>query len=113
MLQDGAIEPSHSPWSSLVVLVRKKDLTFPFCDDYRKVNAATLKDMYPIPRIEDNLAAQSGVRWFNTLDLASGYWQDRMAEGDREKTAFGTQSGLYQFTVMPFGLCNARRLLNA
>ena len=74
---------------------------------YRRINAATQKDSYPIPRIEDNLDALEGARWFNTPDFASGYWQVRMAVDDKVKTAFGTQSGLYQFTVMPFGLCNA------
>ena len=107
MLSKGIIEPSSSPWSSPVVLVKKKDGTIRFCIDYRKVNGVTVKDSYPLPRIDDCLDALSGSQWFCTLDLASGYWQVEMAEQDKEKTAFSTGSELYQFNVMPFGLCNA------
>ena len=94
MLRDGIIEPSRSPWSSPVDLVRKKDGLARFCVDYRKVNAARLKDAYPISRIEDNLEAWNGSRWFGTRNPASGFWQVRMAEWDRKKTASGTKSGL-------------------
>ena len=75
--------------------------------DYRKLNEVTIKDAYPIPRIEDSLDSLCGSQWFTTLDLASGYWQVELEENDREKTAFVTRKGLYEFTVMPFGLCNA------
>ncbi|KRX79159.1 Transposon Ty3-I Gag-Pol polyprotein [Trichinella sp. T6] len=84
MLESGVIEPTSGPWSSPVVLVRKKDGLPRFCVDYRRLNA-----------------------WFSTLDLASGYWLVEVAEPDREKTAFSTPMGLFQFRVMAFGLCNA------
>ena len=72
MLQRGVIEPSSSPWASHIVLVCKKDGTTCFCVDYRRLNAATVKDLYPLPHIGDSLAALSGSCWFSTLDLASG-----------------------------------------
>ena len=107
MLVKGVIEPSSSPSSAPVILVKKKDGSIRFCVDYRKLNNVTVKDSYPLPKIEDCLDALSGSQWFSTGDMASGYWQVEMQEEDKEKTAFSTGSGLYQFTVMPFGLCNA------
>ncbi|KAK3083233.1 hypothetical protein FSP39_017411 [Pinctada imbricata] len=108
MAERGVIEPSSSPWCSPVVMVTKKDGTIRFCLDFRKLNSCTLKDSQPLPRIDDTLDALSGSVWFSTLDLKSGYWQVGMSPSDREKTAFSIfGSGLWQFTVMPFGLCNA------
>lgn len=85
----------------------KKDGSIMFCVDYKKLNAVTIKDFYPLPRIDDILDQLSGNSWFFTLDLKSGYWQIRIRPEDKEKTAFSIGNGLWQFTVMPFGLCNA------
>ena len=107
MLANKVIQPSKSPWASPIVLVRNKDNSLRFCVDYRKLNDVTFKDAYPLPRIDDTLNTLAGSKWFSTLDLLSGYWQVEVAEEDRAKTAFCTTEGLFEFRVMPFGLCNA------
>ena len=106
MLDKKVIQPSSSPWASPIVLVPKKDGSVRFCIDYRKVNAITRRDAYPLPRIDDTLDTLAGAKWFSTLDMLSGYWQVELEEGDKEKTAFCTQEGLFEFNVLPFGLCN-------
>ena len=107
MLDHGVIEPSESPWASPVVLVRKKDGTLRYCIDYRKLNSVTRKDSYPLPRIDESLDSLAETQYFSTLDLASGYWQIGLDDDARQKSAFCTPNGLYQFKVMPFGLTNA------
>ena len=107
MLEQGVIQPSASPWASPIVLVKKKDGKYRFCVDYRKLNSVTQKDAHPLPRIDDLLDSLHGSVMFSTLDLRSGYWQINMHPNDREKTAFATPNGLWEFLRMPFGLSNA------
>lgn len=107
MLASGAIRPSHSSWSSPIVLVPKKDASTRFCVDYRKVNDLTIKDVYPLPRTSDMLESLHGKRYFTTLDAASGYWQIPMEAASIAKTAFSCSEGFFEYVVMPFGLCNA------
>ena len=107
MFQNDVIEPSKSPWSFPLLLVEKKDGSIRFCVDLRRLNAVTRKDAYPLPKICESLDALWGASWFSTLDLVSGRWQCEMHEADKDKTAFSTHKGLYQFKVLPFGLCNA------
>ena len=101
------IEPGDSPWASPVVLVMKKDGSTRFCVDYRRFNSLTIKDAYPLPRIDDSLRLLANQQWFSTMDLASGYWQVAMSPEAKRKAAFVTNEGVFQFRVMPFGLCNA------
>lgn len=107
MLTQKIVKPSVSPWASPVVLVSKKDGSIRFCVDYRKLNAITVKDSYPLPRIDAALAAFHGSYFFSVVDMYSGYWQIPMSDEDRQKTAFVTSQGLFEFNVMPFGLTNA------
>jgi hypothetical protein len=109
MLDNGVIEAANSPWAAPVVLAPKKDGSWRFCVDYRGLNSVTKKDSYPLPRIDDTLDAlgNGDAQIYSTMDLASGYWQIPIEDEDKEKTAFTTRSGTYQFTVMPFGLTGA------
>ena len=106
MLDAGVVVPSTSDWASPVVLVRKKDGGVRWCVDYRQLNEVTVKDCYPIPKIEECLDTLSGAKYFSTMDLQSGYWQLEVDPADRHKTAFITRNGLFEYTRMPFGLCN-------
>ena len=116
MLQANVIRPSTSPWASPIVLVTKKDGSVRFCVDYRKLNQVAKFDAYPMPRIEEMIDTIGLAGVITTLDLAKGYWQIPMDEESKDKTAFATPFGLYEFEVMPFGLHSApatfQRMMN-
>ena len=103
----GCAEPSTSPWASPVVLVQKPDSTYRFCVDYRALNSVTVRDVYPLPRIQDTLHLLGGHRYFTSLDLLSGFFQIPLADSAKPKTAFITPHGLYQFKVLAMGMANS------
>ena len=107
MLEKKVIRKSFSPWAAPVTLVPKPNGKWRFCTDYRKLNKITKLDNHPLPRTDYMLEKVMGSSYFTTLDLAAGYWQVQMKKEDIEKTAFITHEGLYEFTRMQFGLCNA------
>ncbi|XP_068111085.1 uncharacterized protein [Hyperolius riggenbachi] len=107
MLELGVIQKSCSAWAAPVVLVPKKDKTTRFCVDYRRLNAITTTDAYPMPRIDELLDKLAAASYLTIMDLSRGYWQIPLAPDAREKSAFVTPFGLFEFTVMPFGMKNA------
>ena len=107
LLEKGFIRPSVSPWGALVLFVKKKDGTLWLCVDYRQLNKMTVKNKYPLPRIDDLFDQLKGASIFLKIGLRSGYHQLRIKDAEVHNTAFRTQYGHYEFLVMPFGLTNA------
>jgi len=107
MLEMGVVIPSTSPFASAIVLVKKPDGSIRLCVDFRKLNAITVKDAYPLPRIDDSLESLGSARYFTSLDMNSAFWQIPLTENSKRRTAFVADGGLYQFETMAFGLCNA------
>ncbi|RXN25056.1 hypothetical protein ROHU_021745 [Labeo rohita] len=107
MLEMGIMEPSQSEWSSPILLVPKKDGGVRFCTDFRKLNSVSCFDSYPMPRIDKLIERLGKAHYMTTLDLCKGYWQVPLEPSCRPYTAFRTSTGLYQYTVMPFGLHGA------
>lgn len=107
LLDANIIRESTSPWAAPVILVRKKDGNWRFCVDWRKLNKVTKKDVHPLPRIDDTLDRLADALYFTSLDFTSGFFQVEIEEEDKEKTAFVTPDGHYEFNVLGMGLCNS------
>jgi hypothetical protein len=107
LLDKGFIRPSVSPWGAPVLFVKKKDGSMRLCIDYRMLNKCTVRNLYPLPRIDDLFDQLKGAKVFSKIDLRSGYYQLKIKKEDIPKTAFRTRYGHYEYTVMPFGLTNA------
>jgi putative transposase len=107
LVELGKMKPSSFEYACWVTLLVKKDGSKRFCGDYRPLNAQTRQDSFPMPLVEDMISQLGNSSWFTTLDLQSGFWQIRMAPEDMKKTSLITKTGLYDWTVMPFGLKNA------
>ena len=103
----GVIRESNSPWFSPFFIVKKKDNSYRFVVDYRKLNSRTISDCFPIPLVDELLGQFHNKKFFSVLDLKSGYWQVPLEESSKSKTAFIAENNLYEFNVMPFGLKNA------
>ena len=104
----GAIWPSQSPWCNAVILVQKKDGTLRFCIDFRHLNTRTKKDSYLIPKCPETMESLVGARYFSTMDLKSGFWQDKVSEDSHQYMVFMVGSmGVYELLHMPYSLCNA------
>jgi len=107
LLDKGLIQPSVSPWGAPVLFVRKKEGSLRLCIDYQELNRATVKNKYPLPRIDDLFDQLAGAAVFSKIDLRTGYHQLKIKPEDVPKTAFRTRYGRYEFLVLPFGLTNA------
>lgn len=106
LLNAAVIRPSESPFSSPIVVVKKKTGEVRLCVDYRKLNVQTIKDAYALPNLEEIFSALSGSNWLSVMDLKSGYYQREMEEDDKAKTAFVCPLGFYEFNRMPQGITN-------
>ena len=107
LLALGMIQPSLSPWASGIVKVKKKNGELRFCCDFRPLNAVTIKDAYPLPRIDESLSRLGKAKIYTSIDLAWAFWQIPVRKADRQKTAFACELGLFEWRRMPFGMCNA------
>jgi hypothetical protein len=113
MQASGIIKPSDSAWSAPIVPVKKKDRSLRLCVDFRRLNGVSEFDAYPMPRVDDLIDCLGKAKYISMILLTRGYWQVPLAEGAQEKTAFATPFGLFEFTVMPFGLQGASNVPKA
>ena len=107
LMEMGLIEPSYSPWACGIVMAKKKGNQLRMCCDFRNLNAQTVKDAFPLPRIDECFAKIGRARYFTCLDMASAFWQIPLRPGDEYKTAFACELGLFHWLIMPYGLCNS------